>query len=629
MPARPRSTLAAGLGTATASLVACGAVLTAGAATAQAAQRAPARTTATKTTVLPDGIVQDPSPAPGTLANAMMPPGSPDAGSAMSASPATSGLTARAATTCGGLGPSATASMPRGVDVADYQHPGGASVDWSQVKAAGRTFVVVKATEFTGSSSVYTNPYLATDIAGARAAGLYVGLYSFARPQYSPIAQADVFGADFNIVGGTLLPPVLDLEANGGLSPSALVSWTRRFLTELQRVTGRQPMIYTGPSFWQSSLGNSTAFTSYPLWAANYTTCSTPQRFGGWSSWSLWQYDDGAYAETAPIAGISATVDRDVAASGTTLDTLATGTFLGTASAAQFPEGSLVRLAGSPAVYRVVGGSPQYVSSWAAIGGPKPVRDVPAKQFFTMRGTPRDGTFVDAGGSVYRIAGGAPTYVSNWTAVGGFQPYQLIDPADIVNAGSGGYYGHLHATPADGTFVRTRNDGAVYEIAGGAPVRVNSWVPFGGGKPSTDIDPAAISHAGLGGAWRFLLPTPADGTFVATIQDGAVFRMAGGAPLYVSNWNVFGGPQPTVRIDKTAVDEAGRGGFWNHIRQRPAEGTFLNGVQSGAVYRVDVNGHPVYVSSWTPYGGVQRFTDVDQNAITNMGGAGVYSHLAR
>jgi len=34
-----------------------------------------------------------------------------------------------------------------GPDVASYQHPGGASIDWSQVKNSGRNFAFVKATE--------------------------------------------------------------------------------------------------------------------------------------------------------------------------------------------------------------------------------------------------------------------------------------------------------------------------------------------------------------------------------------------------------------------------------------------------------------------------------------------------
>jgi len=38
----------------------------------------------------------------------------------------------------------------------------------------------------------------------------------------------------------------------------------------------------------------------------------------------------------------------------------------------------------------------------------------------------------------------------------------------------------------------------------------------------------------------------ADGTFVS--YQGNVYRIAGGAPLYINAWAPFGGPQPTVAL---------------------------------------------------------------------------------
>lgn len=609
-------------------LIASGAALIGSASAASAAPVATSvRTVAvTSPAASTPGLTADESPAPGTLSTSMLPSGSPDGASV--AAQATPGSVVAHAATCGSLGPSAASSMPLGIDVASYQHPSGASIDWGSVSSAGRRFTIVKATEFTGASSVYTNPYMASDVAGARAAGMYASVYHFARPQYSATAQADAFAAAFNSLGGTLLPPVLDLEANGGLSAPALVGWTQSFLGRLQADTGRLPMIYTGPSFWQNSLGDSTAFTAYPLWVAHYTTCSRPESFGGWSSWTLWQYDDGSYAETTAIPGIGSDVDRNRAASASVLNSLATGTFLGTATSAQYPEGSFVAVAGSPQRYRIAGLSPQLLTAWSVVGGSQPYQTVTANQFFQLRGTPTDGTFINAGGPVYRIAGGAPMYVSAWAAVGGVQPVIHVDPAVIDNAGTGGYFGHLNAAPADGTFIRTIQDGAVYEIAGDAPVRVSSWAPFGRAEPYTNIDTTDVMNAGQSGVWRFLRTTPADGTFVSTIQDGAVYRMAGGAPVYVTTWAAFGGSQPFVRIDQAAVSQGGSGTYWNHILQHPVAGTYIRGVQTGEAYQIDSTGHPVDVANWTDYDGTQEFTDVDQTTIDNMGGTGVFSHLA-
>jgi lysozyme len=192
----------------------------------------------------------------------------------------------------------------RGPDVASHQHPYGAAIKWSSA-AAGAQFAFVKATE--GVS--YTNPYFARDFAGVRSAGMVRGAYHFARPRAgasNAIAQARHYVA----ATGTLraagdLPPVLDLERNDGLKPAALISWTRAYLNEVARLTGRTPIIYTYPAFWRSSMANTTAFKKYPLWIATYR--AKPILVGGWTKYTFWQYTD-----RARLAGISGPVDMSV-----------------------------------------------------------------------------------------------------------------------------------------------------------------------------------------------------------------------------------------------------------------------------------------------------------------------------
>jgi hypothetical protein len=84
------------------------------------------------------------------------------------------------------------------------------------------------------------------------------------------------------------LPPVLDLEVSGGLGRTALTSWVATWLSTVEQLTGRNPMIYVSPSFWEYYLGNSTAFHHYPLWVAHYGV-SSPRVPGGWPTWSFWQ----------------------------------------------------------------------------------------------------------------------------------------------------------------------------------------------------------------------------------------------------------------------------------------------------------------------------------------------------
>jgi GH25 family lysozyme M1 (1,4-beta-N-acetylmuramidase) len=190
---------------------------------------------------------------------------------------------------------------PEGPDVASYQHPSGAAIDWNRVHDAGDQFTFIKATEGT----TYTNPYFASDWQGSAAAGLIHGAYHYARP-YADVttaqAQAQAFAGtigDQNVPG--TLPPTLDLEENGGLSTGALQNWTTTFLTTLQNLTGRTPMIYTYPYFWQHSMGNSAAFTGYPLWIANYDV-SAPTSLT-WPSWTFWQYTSSGTVDGVPGGG--------------------------------------------------------------------------------------------------------------------------------------------------------------------------------------------------------------------------------------------------------------------------------------------------------------------------------------
>ena len=283
-------------------------------------------------------------------------------------------------------------------------------------------------------------------------------------------------------------------------------------------------------------------------------------------------------------------------------------------------EGSFVARSGSGAVYRIAGGAPIYVSDWAHFGGPQPVTTLAPAQFDQLRAVPADGTFVHSvqDGAVYRIAGGAPVYVSHWDTYGGPQPTVGIDKWAIDNPDNPA--AHLRAVPDNGTFVSTNQDGAVYRIAGGAPIYVSHWDTYGGPQPTVGIDKWAVDNIGHPAA--HMRAVPSDGTLLST-QDGAVYRVAGGAPIYVSTWDAIGGPAPTVGIDKWAVDNPSHPAA--HLRAVPADGTFLN-ASTGAVYRV-AGGAPIFVSDWALFGGVRPYVTVDNWAIVNT--AHPAAHLNR
>lgn len=206
-----------------------------------------------------------------------------------------------------------------GPDFSHWSHHGGAPIDWAALAETGQQFVFMKATEGTS----YVDEWFARDWAGARRAGLPRGAYHFANPGSidSAIAQARHYVRTIGRIDRVGdLPPVLDLESSGGLSPTALIAWTRTWLRTVEQLTGRTPIIYTGMSFWQYSMANSRSFTRYPLWVAYYPsdTRLRPVRIGGWKSWTLWQYTSSARFDAVPstrsdhnvYAGTAASLDR-------------------------------------------------------------------------------------------------------------------------------------------------------------------------------------------------------------------------------------------------------------------------------------------------------------------------------
>jgi GH25 family lysozyme M1 (1,4-beta-N-acetylmuramidase) len=194
-----------------------------------------------------------------------------------------------------------------GIDVADYQHPHGAAINWQLVAAAGYKFAFIKATE----GDYYVNPYYAGDLAQAKAAGLYAAGYHFAVPNVSGGAsQADyaVRNGDYAADGHTL-PLALDIEYNPyggecyGLSAVGMISWLSAFTAEVRLLTGQLPVIYTTADWWRTCTGGSTAFGAAPLWVAGYGTGGPPMP-AGWANWTFWQF-----TSHGSVPGITGGVD--------------------------------------------------------------------------------------------------------------------------------------------------------------------------------------------------------------------------------------------------------------------------------------------------------------------------------
>lgn len=201
------------------------------------------------------------------------------------------GGVAHAVTVC--PGPSAE----YGIDVSEFQ----GNINWSQVKAAGKSFAIIRVSDGTG----HLDPYFAQNWSGAKSAGLIRGVYQFFEPGEDAVAQANLLLQHMGAIGSGDLPPMIDVEATGGQSPATITSKIHQWVDTVQNATGRKALVYTGSWFWDPDV-KSGDFTSYPLVDSYYCSNCCPNIASPWTKWTMWQY-----SSTGSVSGISGNVDLD------------------------------------------------------------------------------------------------------------------------------------------------------------------------------------------------------------------------------------------------------------------------------------------------------------------------------
>lgn len=175
-----------------------------------------------------------------------------------------------------------------GIDVSVWQDDNSTAqmMDFEKAKQAGTKFVFIKASERGGVDPDFVNNWK-----NAKEAGLPRGAYHFLRWDLSGLMQARVFCALLKDDPGEL-PPVADFEApaKNGISPSNAI--LAQFLEAVESETGKRPMIYTSPGFWNPNGSTDQKWAYYPLWIAHYTAAQNPIVPKPWTDWTFWQYTD-------------------------------------------------------------------------------------------------------------------------------------------------------------------------------------------------------------------------------------------------------------------------------------------------------------------------------------------------
>ena len=210
-----------------------------------------------------------------------------------------------------GLGPN---GRILGTDISRFQ----GNVDFAKMYSAGARYVFIKSSDGYAPAHDRAVAYADPRISAAKAAGLLVGQYHFAQiPATDDTnvviaaanAQADLIIGRWNAHGGYspgTLPIVFDIEQSGlrkGVKADQAVVFTKTWLEKVTNATGKQPIVYSNPTFIKNYLNSDPALASYPLWVANYFDVSNPgvsPKVGCintiWTSdgcnlrWTFWQY---------------------------------------------------------------------------------------------------------------------------------------------------------------------------------------------------------------------------------------------------------------------------------------------------------------------------------------------------
>ncbi|MBR3456171.1 MAG: glycoside hydrolase family 25 protein [Bacteroidaceae bacterium] len=187
------------------------------------------------------------------------------------------------------------AGTVRGIDISHYQD----EIDWdllrnATVKDSPLMFIFVKATEGVGmlDENFIQNFYY------ARQNSIMRGAYHYFKPQSSVDKQARFFCKCVQLEEDDL-PPVLDVEEDGGLSKEQLQKAVLKWLKIVEKHYGVKPILYCSYSFRRDIL-TAKEFDDYPLWIANYYVDKLSYK----GDWKFWQHTD-----FGRVAGIKGNVD--------------------------------------------------------------------------------------------------------------------------------------------------------------------------------------------------------------------------------------------------------------------------------------------------------------------------------
>ena len=186
----------------------------------------------------------------------------------------------------------------RGIDISHYQD----RINWEKLRNASIgdapvSFVFIKATE---GEKLFDDNFN-KNFASAKRNDLVRGAYHFFVPGIDPRRQADFYLRIAQLEPGDL-PPVLDIEKKGDLTPEQLRRDVKTWLDIVEKEYHVKPILYTGYKFKMSYL-NTPEFEAYPYWIAHYYVNELEYK----GKWTFWQHTD-----CGKVQGIKGFVDCNI-----------------------------------------------------------------------------------------------------------------------------------------------------------------------------------------------------------------------------------------------------------------------------------------------------------------------------
>ena len=205
--------------------------------------------------------------------------------------------------TFGSDGKLSSGSGTMGIDVS--KHNG--NIDWNAVKNSGVSFVIIRC-GYRGSATgvLVEDPMFRSNIKGAKAAGLKVGVYFFCQAVNEVEAVEEASMAVGLVSGyGLDMPIFLDVESAGGrgdqISRETRTAVCHAFCQTVQN-SGYSAGIYANKTWFNEKI-NTSSLTGYKIWLAQYASAPT---------YTTTRYDMWQYSSKGRISGISTNVDLDI-----------------------------------------------------------------------------------------------------------------------------------------------------------------------------------------------------------------------------------------------------------------------------------------------------------------------------